>query len=604
MRIFNLVIVLSFFISKSTSSSLNEDGWRWLWSCDTRTEKCRRKSEPVVLGKKLELIETFQYNSLGVCRLTCGKSGALWPKPKYAALTHNILPFHPNAIRFQIPNVAEKAREFLLENARIFRNNVFAECGSEDCAIVGDTEVLVFLTTNSSSLSQNWFTNESYHLEVKTKGTQLIVEISAGTVFGVRHGLETLTQLIASYPIYRKLQTSQRGLVIITTARIYDEPAFSHRGLLLDTGRNYLPIETMMRQIDGMAASKLNVLHWHATDSQSFPLELPRTPQMARYGAYSSAKVYRPNDIRHLIRYAKLRGIRIILEMDAPSHSGNGWQWGVDAGLGELAVCVNKMPWRYYCIQPPCGQLNPVNRNLYTVLTNLYQDFHDLFPESGVFHMGGDEVHLGCWNSTDEIVNYLAQYGRNRTTEDFLQLWSEYQADALKSYDSVIGHKNTPIIVWSSALTDPNIITRYLPKNRYIIQTWVPASETLNNDLLKLGYKIVVSTKDAWYLDHGFWGVTEYHGWRIVYQNRLPKHENVLGGEVCMWGELVDEHDIDNRIWPRAAAAAERLWSNPDDGTASAESRFYRHRERLVTRGIKPEALAPRWCVQNEGECA
>ncbi|KAB0796077.1 hypothetical protein PPYR_10138 [Photinus pyralis] len=603
MRMLTLVITLSIFIDKSTSSSFNEDGWRWMWTCDTRSEKCRRKSEPVALGKKVELIDTFQYNSLAVCRLTCGKLGALWPKPKYASITPHLQPFHPNAIRFQISNAPEKTREFLLDNVKIFRENVLAECGP-DCAAIGDTDVLVFLSANSSSLSQNWHTNESYHLEIRTKGTQLVVEILAATVFGVRHGLETLSQLIASYPIYRKLQTAQRGLVIITTARIYDEPAFPHRGLLLDTARNYLPVEAMQRQIDGMAASKLNVLHWHATDSQSFPLDLPRTPQMARYGAYSPEKVYRPNDIRHLVRYAKLRGVRIILEMDAPSHAGNGWQWGANAGLGDLAVCVNKMPWRYYCIQPPCGQLNPVNRNLYTVLSNIYQDLHELFADSGVFHMGGDEVHLGCWNSTDEIVNYLTQYGRNRTTEDFLQLWSEYQADALKSYDAVIGHKSTPIMVWSSALTEPNIITRHLPKSRYVIQTWVPSIDMLNDELLNLGYKIVVSTKDAWYLDHGFWGGTQYHGWRKVYQNRLPKHENVLGGEVCMWGELVDQHSIDNRIWPRAAAAAERLWSNPDSGTASAEPRFYRHRERLVARGIEPEALAPLWCLQNEAECA
>lgn len=70
-----------------------------------------------------------------------------------------------------------------------------------------------------------------------------------------------------------------------------------------------------------------------------------------------------------------------------------------------------------------------------------------------------------------------------------------------------------------------------------------------------------------------------------------------------MWGELVDDSSIDNRIWPRAAAAAERLWSDPDTGTAIAESRFYRHRERLISRGVQAETLSPRWCYQNEGEC-
>lgn len=70
-----------------------------------------------------------------------------------------------------------------------------------------------------------------------------------------------------------------------------------------------------------------------------------------------------------------------------------------------------------------------------------------------------------------------------------------------------------------------------------------------------------------------------------------------------MWGELVDEFSLDNKIWPRAAAVAERLWSDPDTDTSSAEKRFYRHRERLVTRGIDAEALSPQFCYQNEGDC-
>jgi len=80
------------------------------------------------------------------------------------------------------------------------------------------------------------------------------------------------------------------------------------------------------------------------------------------------------------------------MEVDAPSHAGNGWQWGDAAGLGQLAVCVNQQPWRKYCIQPPCGQLNPTNPNLYRVLRDLYRDILDVFPLGEAFHMGGDEV--------------------------------------------------------------------------------------------------------------------------------------------------------------------------------------------------------------------
>ncbi|KRT82067.1 glycoside hydrolase, partial [Oryctes borbonicus] len=149
---------------------------------------------------------------------------------------------------------------------------------------------------------------------------------------------------------------------------------------------------------------------------------------------------------------------------------------------------------------------------------------------------------------------------------------------------------DSDMILWSSGLTNPETIERYLDSNRYIIQTWVGSHDALPKKLLNLGYRLIISTKNAWYLDHGFWGSTHYYPWRTVYGNQLPAHKGVLGGEVCMWGEMVDDNNIDPRVWPRAAAAAERLWSDPEDTSGEAEPRFYQHRNRLVDRGIKAEA--------------
>lgn len=83
-----------------------------------------------------------------------------------------------------------------------------------------------------------------------------------------------------------------------------------------------------------------------------------------RYGAYSEDQVYTQNDAVHIIKYARLRGIRVLIEIDGPSHAGNGWQWGPAAGLGNMTVCLNVQPWRKFCVQPPCGQLNPFNENM------------------------------------------------------------------------------------------------------------------------------------------------------------------------------------------------------------------------------------------------
>lgn len=98
-------------------------------------------------------------------------------------------------------------------------------------------------------------------------GDQVTIRISAKTMFGIRHGLETLSQLITA-------DTCTTGLLLVKSARIEDRPAYRHRGLLLDTSRNFIPVADIMRTIDGMSTSKFNVFHWHITDSHSFPLQV------------------------------------------------------------------------------------------------------------------------------------------------------------------------------------------------------------------------------------------------------------------------------------------------------------------------------------------
>ncbi|XP_071051695.1 beta-hexosaminidase subunit beta-like [Onthophagus taurus] len=138
----------------------------------------------------------------------------------------------------------------------------------------------------------------------------------------------------------------------------------------------------------------------------------------------------------------------------------------------------------------------------------------------------------------------------------------------------------------------------------YIIQTWVPKGSKLPNYLLKSGFEVIISPKNYWYLDHGIRSKTRYSTWRQIFANKLPKHKNVLGGEVCLWGEYVDDINIETKIWPRAAAVAERLWTNSKrDRSKDVEHRFYLHRERLVANRIGAEPVAPEWCVQNEGKC-
>lgn len=199
-------------------------------------------------------------------------------------------------------------------------------------------------------------TDESYALNIsETSDSRLVATITAPDYFGARHGLETLGQLIIFDDLRDEVQ-------IPRDVSITDKPAFPYRGILLDTARNYVSVETIKRTLDGMGASKLNRFHWHLTDSHSFPYVIEKRPDFAKYGAYSPSKVYTRKDVAEIVQYGLERGVSVVPEFDAPAHVGEGWQHT------DLVVCFGKKPWQLYCVEPPCGQLDPTKPELYNVL--------------------------------------------------------------------------------------------------------------------------------------------------------------------------------------------------------------------------------------------
>lgn len=138
------------------------------------------------------------------------------------------------------------------------------------------------------------------------------------------------------------------------------------------------------------------------------------------------------------------------------------------------------------------------------------------------------------------------------------------------------------------------------------------------------GYRMIFSNFDSTYLDCGFgawvgegnnW-CSPYKGWQQQYGNDLygileekglddpaAARDLVLGGEVAIWSEQTDDQSVENRIFPRADAFAERLWSNPDSGWYEAQPRLLHQRHRLVRRGVRADRLQPEWCRRNGGQC-
>lgn len=294
---------------------------------------------------------------------------------------------------------------------------------------------------------------------------------------------------------------------------------------------------------------------------------------------------------------------------------------------------MNARPWSLYCGEPPCGQLNPENPHVYDVLQRIYGTLLRLTQERELFHVGGDEVNLDCWSQ-------FLPSSRTTTTTNFTdlhELWGNFTTKAIERLTRA--NNNEPVkyvIIWSSNLTKRPYLSKYLDKERVVVQSWGASQWPDTNDLLADGYKVIVSHVDAWYLDCGFgrWRETgdaacdPYRPWQTVYNHRPWYDETtltkqILGGEACLWSEQLDVASLDTRLWPRAAAFAERVWSDPINPSSSSSTtggslnvdsystpiaedvyaRLAYHRKRLIGRGLSVEALWPEWCTENPGMC-
>lgn len=542
----------------------------------------------------LKTVNASEFPSVESCRLSCHKNGNLWPLPTTADLGKKLVRIDTSHMML-LAGGSPEVKTYLSSVYEIFRQNLMTECGENS---ISPSNMLVYVAINvhDNEIKLDRNTIESYKLSVTQGSDRVNVNIDAESAFGARHALETLSQLTS------RVYYNNSCNIYVISANIVDEPVFTHRGVLIDTSRNFIPIKDLERTIRAMAANKLNVLHWHATDSHSFPLLLSKIPLLARLGAYSENKTYTENDITLLVEYAKLRGVRILMEIDSPAHASNGWQFGNRTEMGNLVLCRNHHPWQEACFQPPCGQLNPVNPNVYKILGLIYKNLQELMPAHDMFHMGGDEVAFSCWMRSSEVQKYMLDKGYPFDDSGYKALWAEFHNRALKAWDDAIGHSNTKIILWTSDLTNPYNIATHLDKDRFIIEAWTGRDDPVPHQLLKMGYEVIYASVDTWYLDHGFDG-GHYHPWKSVYDNLIPNVRSVLGGEVALWSELVDLNNLDTRLWPRAAALAERLWSNPKTSPDEATYRLLETRNRLIRRGIQVDQIIPEWCYLNEGYC-
>ncbi|VDO69445.1 unnamed protein product [Haemonchus placei] len=312
-------------------------------------------------------------------------------------------------------------------------------------------------------------TRSNFPDSLKVDKNEEVAVLTANQVWGALRGLETFSQLV--FQPY-----------LIRTASVEDQPRFPHRGTLIDTGRHFLSLSIILQHLDVMSQNKMNVLHWHIVDSESFPYTSAKFPNISFQGAYTPAHIYSIADMRKVIDYARLRGIRVVPEFDTPGHSGS---WG------------------------------------------------------------------------QSIPNLLSQ-----------------------CYDSKGKINQLPNIMDPTVPANFNFLSEFFEVSDAIAHVWKGNSvEAIREEMANVtaaGHFAILSSC-----------------WLNPFQAR------VLGGEAALWGEYVDGTNFMARMWPRASAVAERLWSNPEQTKSHGASwpRLHEFRCRMMNRGFAAQPPnAPDYC--------
>jgi hexosaminidase len=362
--------------------------------------------------------------------------------------------------------------------------------------------------------------DESYQLTVTDSSAQL----NAPTTLGILRGLQTFLQLV---------QITPAGFAV-PAVTIKDQPRFPWRGLLIDVSRHFIPIDVMKRNVDGMAAVKMNVLHWHLSDDQGFRVESKVFPKLHEMG--SEGLYYTQAEIRDFIAYAYDRGIRVIPEFDTPGHSDS---WFV--GYTELA----SNPGTYgFDLGSPGSVTDPTRESTYKFLDKFIGEMAKLFPDA-YFHIGGDEVDGKFWDANPKIQAFKQAHGM-KTNQDLQAYYNQRLEKILTKHHKIM-------VGWDE------ILHPELPKT-IIVQSW--RGQASLAEAAKHGYTGLLSY--GYYLDLMWPAVRHYavDPMSDAAAMLTPEQQKlILGGEACQWSEWVTPENIDSHIWPRNAVIAERLWS-------------------------------------------
>ena len=386
--------------------------------------------------------------------------------------------------------------------------------------------------------------DEGYRLTIAPRG----VEVEAAAEWGVLRAFATLVQLV---------QGGAQG-PSLPCLTIDDAPRFPWRGLMIDTARHFIRLETLMDTLDAMALFKLNVLHLHLSDDQAFRFRSRAHPELADPKA-----AYDADELRALVRAAGDRGIRVVPELDVPGHVAS-WlavhpEWGMGAPVAAPAT--------RFGVHPCC--LNPEDPAAMRAVRTLFGELAEVFPDRFV-HFGGDEVHLPDADPTTVQAPFNAQLlPALRNLDKTPIAWDEVMHPELP--------RDVVIQSWrGGAARDRAIAAGFdtVHSAPYYLDLFYPADVHYVADPERGPDPDLASDPRLAHVGPSIEALQRFWGSQPPTANDEAGPGRVLGGEACMWAELVTDALLPLRVWSRLPAIAERFWS--DAGVRDVDDMYRR----------------------------
>lgn len=428
--------------------------------------------------------------------------------------------------------------------------------------------------------SLNHRVDESYALNIHAGNNTMHVDATASSMFAINRILSTLEQIF----VWDGTSLLVPGLPIALS----DYPRFKWRGFMLDTARHFISVKKILHIIDAMQSMKLNVFHWHLSDAHSFSYSYDEKD--GGFAAYSPSATYDRAAIRKVVEYAFDRSIRVVPEIDMPGHTASwprhllvqcpevvtGDDRGVEFGINKVA-------------------LHPLNEDVYRFVHILLDNIMGLFPDEYI-HIGGDEVSAECWETDPKIRSWMKKHSASSGSPWHSRLQGIFTERVL----GMVSARNKTAVLWDDALQS---IVGMSPRSRgkVVVQWWRTWEKKAIETAHSHGIPTITSSK--WYLDD------LAQSWASMYHQTIDDDGPLsMGGEACLWTEQHNERGIDQTIFSRLPAVAERLWSSKTRSVfkSIARNRLARFQCKVLQQmyAVQMSSILPNFCPVYQGEPA